>query len=160
MDLAPKFPSCDMSLEELLLHALVMEREAVRRYRELAAMMEQVGNKKAAKIFLQLSNIEAEHAEKIEQQIGDNNLPILTPSEYRWRGPESPENADSGRLFHLMSPKQALSLALECERDAFEFFEDVVDDCTDEHVREIAAEFAAEERQHVALVEKSLADLQ
>jgi len=159
MSVAPKFPSCDMPLEELLLHALVMEREAVKRYMQLADMMEQVGNSDVATIFAQLSKNEAKHAARIEEQIGDCVLPILTPSEYRWRGTESPENADTSCLFHLMKPRQAISLALQCERDAHEFFADVVTDSTDERVREIAAEFAAEEKQHVTWVEKWLTDL-
>ena len=160
MGLAPDIPSCDMSIEELLLHALVMEREAVQRYETLAKMMELVGNTKVARIFAKMSEIEAKHVAGIEERIADHDLPILTPSEYRWRGQESPENADSGRVYHLMSPHQAMSLALDCEEHAFRFFDDVVDDSIDEGVREMAAEFAAEERQHVAWVREWLADLQ
>jgi len=157
MDVAPGIPVCEMSLSELLLHALVIELEAVDRYKQLADMMKQIGNTKVAKIFSEMSNIEARHAEKIEEQIKGRNLPMLTPSQYRWRGLESPENADSGRLFHLMTPCQALSLALDSEKRAYEFFADVVDDSTDERVRELAAEFAAEEEQHVAWVEEWMA---
>ena len=159
MGLAPETPSCDMSIKELLLHALVMEREAVQRYQTLAEMMELVGNTKVATIFAKMSKIEAKHVANIEERIADQDLPLLTPSEYRWRGPESPENADSGRVYHLMSPRKAMSLALDCEEHAFNFFDDVVDDSTDEEVREMAAEFAAEEKQHVAWVQGWLADL-
>ena len=105
MGLAQENPSCDMSIEELLLHALVMEREAVQRYQTLAEMMELVGNTKVATIFAKMSKIEAKHVASIEERIADQDLPILTPSEYRWRGPESPENADSGRVYHLMTRK-------------------------------------------------------
>jgi rubrerythrin len=59
-----------------------------------------------------------------------------------------------------MTPSQAMSLALDNEKRAFEFFEDVVDDSTDEQVREMAAEFAVEEKQHVAWVEEWLAEEQ
>jgi len=159
MGLAPNIPTCKMSLEELLLHALIMEREAVHRYEQLAKMMDHMGNAKTAKIFTKMSELEAQHAARIEEQIGDHALPILTPSEYRWRGLESPENADSGRVYKLMTPRQAMSLALSCERHAFDFFEDVVNDSTDERVRDIAAELAAEEEQHVAWVEEWLADI-
>lgn len=159
MGLAPEVPTCELSLDELLLHALIMEREAVQRYEQLAKMMECVGNTKVAKIFAKMAKIEAEHAARIKEQIGDDSLPILTPSEYRWKGPESPENADSGRVYHLMTPRQAMSLSLDCEKHAYEFFDDVVDDSTDERVREAAAEFAAEEKQHVAWVQEWLADL-
>lgn len=159
MGLTPETPTCDMSLEELLLHALIMEREAVQRYKQLARMMECVGNTKVAKIFTKMSRIEAKHVAKIEDQIGEHALPILTPSEFRWRGTESPENADSSRVYQLMTPTQAMRLALDCEKHAFDFFDDVVEDCTDEYVREVAAEFAAEEKQHVAWVQEWLADL-
>jgi len=156
---APDVPVCDMSLDELLLHALVIEREAEQRYRQLAEMMARIGNKKVAKIFAKMSKIEAKHSKMIEDQIKGRNLPVLTPSQYRWQGIESPENADSGRLFHLMTPCQALSLALDSEKRAFEFFADVVDDCTDERVREVAAELAAEEEQHASWVEEWIASV-
>lgn len=159
MGIVPEVPPCKMSLEELLLHALVMEREAVHRYTELSKMMELIGNSKVARIFAKMSEIEARHAEQIEDQIGEHALPILTPSEFLWRGSESPENADSDRVFHLMNPRQAMSLALECEKRARDFFDDVVDDSTDETVRDVAAEIAVEEEQHVAWVKDWLAEL-
>lgn len=153
----PDIPVCELTLSELLLHALVIELEAVQRYTQLAEMMEQTGNRKVAKIFTKMSRIEAAHAETIDQHIKGRKLPILTPSQYHWRGPEAPENTDSNRLFHLMTPSQAMSLALDNEKRAYEFFSDVVDDSSDERVREMAAEFAAEEEQHVAWVEEWLA---
>lgn len=159
MGIAPEIATCDMSMEELLLHALIMEKEAVQRYELLAEMMKLAGNRKVAKIFAKMSRIEAKHVASIEERIADRDLPILTPSEYRWKGPESPENVDSGRVFHLMSPRQAMSLALDCEEHAFRFFDDVIDDSVDEDVREMAAEFAVEEKQHVAWLREWLADL-
>jgi len=155
---AMEIPTCEMSLAELLLHALVMELEATERYKQLAHMMEQTGNRKVAKIFANMAEIEAEHAEKIDAEIKGRSLPMLTPSQYQWPGLEAPENTDSGRLFHLMTPCQAMSLALDNEKRAYEFFENVVGDCTDEQVREMAAEFAVEEEQHVAWVEEWLAE--
>jgi rubrerythrin len=157
MSAAPDIPACELTLSELLLHALVIELEAMQRYRQLAKMMEQTGNTKVANIFAKMSEIEAKHAEIIEEHIKGRRLPMLTPSQYHWRGPEAPENTDSARLFHLMTPYQAMSLALDNEKRAYEFFADVVDDSTDERVREMAAEFAVEEEQHVAWVEEWLA---
>lgn len=154
----PPGPVCKFSIGELLLHALVIELEAMQRYQELAAMMEQTGNSKVAKIFARMAEIEANHAQIIDEQIRGRELPMLTPSQYHWRGPEAPENTDSARLFHLMTPSQAMSLALDNEKRAYEFFADVVDDSTDERVREMAAEFAAEEEEHVAWVEEWLAE--
>lgn len=151
-------PVCNLSVAELLLHALVIELEATQRYEQLADMMEQTGNHKVANIFAKMAKIEATHAEAIEDQIRDRQLPMLTPSQYHWRGVEAPENTDSARLFHLMTPRQAMTLALDNEKRAYEFFADVVDDSVDERVREMAAEFAVEEEQHVAWVEEWLAE--
>jgi len=148
---------CEMSLRELLLHALVMELEAAQRYEQLSEMMEKTGNQRIAEFFAEMAGIEAKHARSIEEHVHGRKLPMLTPSQYHWRGAEAPENTDSGRLFHLMTPCQALSLVLDNEKRAFEFFEDVVDDAKDERVREMAAEFAVEEEQHVAWVEEWLA---
>lgn len=155
---SPDAPVCKLSVSELLLHALVIELEAMQRYKQLSEMMEQTGNMKVAKIFARMSDIEAKHADIIDEQIRGRKLPMLTPSQYHWRGIEAPENTDSTRLFHLMTPCQAMSLALDNEKRAYEFFEDVVDDSTDERVREMAAEFAVEEKQHVAWVEEWLAE--
>lgn len=148
---------CKLSVPELLLHALVIELEAAERYKQLADMMEQTGNRKVATIFSKMADIEARHADILDEHIRGRRLPVIAPSQYHWRGLEAPENTDSTRLFHLMTPQQALSLALDNEKRAYEFFADVVDDSTDERVRDMAAEFAAEEEQHVAWVEEWLA---
>jgi rubrerythrin len=156
----PAALACNLSFDELLLHALVIEREAVHRYTELANMMEHTGNRKVSRIFSKMSAIESKHASSIVEQIKDLELPVLTPSEYTWRSDEAPENTDSNRLFHLMTPCQALELALDNEKRAYEFYNDVVDDSTDERVRELASDFAVEEEQHIAWVEEWLAEEQ
>ena len=150
-------PDCKLSVPELLLHALVIELEAAERYKQLADMMEQTGNRKVANIFSRMADIEARHADILDEHIRGRRLPVIAPSQYHWHGTEAPENTDSARLFHLMTPQQALTLALANEKRAYEFFADVVDDSTDERVREMAAEFAAEEEQHIAWVEEWLA---
>ena len=143
---------------DLLVHALVIELEAMRSYKELAKLMEQSGNTEVAQIFAKMSDIEAKHATKIDEQLGDYTGPGLTPSEFRWRDLRAPENINRARLHKLMTPHQALSLALDNEKRAYQFFADVVDNSTDERVCELAAEFAAEEQQHVAWVEAWLAE--
>ena len=85
MSAAPDIPVCELSLPELLLHALVIELEAVQRYEQLTKMMERIGNTKVAEIFAKMSNIEAKHVETIEEQIRGHNLPMLTPNQcFAW----------------------------------------------------------------------------
>ena len=159
MSTASDIVSRGFSIEELLVHALVIEFEAAQSYEYLAELMELSGNTEVAKIFAKMSGIEARHAADISEQLSDYKLPGLTPWQYRWRGLEAPENIDRARLHCLMTPHQALSLALDSEKRAYEFFAGVVDSSTDEPVRELAAEFASDEEQHVAWVEEWLATL-
>ncbi|MFQ5548622.1 MAG: ferritin family protein [Woeseia sp.] len=141
------------SLAELLVHALVIELEAVQSYKELATQMQQCGNSEVADVFQQMSVLEAGHAKKIREKAGDIALPELAPWEYRWPGLEPPENIDQSGVHYLMTPHQALDLALENELNALAFFEAIADGSADERVRSLAREFAEDERQHVAWME-------
>jgi rubrerythrin len=145
------------SLSELLVHALVIELEAVQSYKDLKEQMEECGNSDVAGLFEKMSKLEAEHAEKIREKAGDLELPKLAPWEFRWAGLEAPENIDLAGVHYLMTPHQALTLALENEMSAMAFFDAIAHDCTDKQVRSMAIEFADDERQHVAWMKEWLA---
>jgi rubrerythrin len=144
-------------MAELLAHALVIELEAVQSYLDLAAQMHECGNDPVAKLFSKMAEYEQVHADKIRTQAGDIELPELAPWEYRWPGFEPPENIDTAGIHYLMTPHQALALALENETSAMEFFEEVAGNSADEKVRALAEEFADDERQHVAWMKEWLA---
>jgi rubrerythrin len=146
------------SMAELLVHALIIELEAVQSYTELAAQMEECGNDPVADLFSKMAEYEQEHADKIREQAGDIKLPELAPWEYRWPGFEPPENIDAAGIHYLMTPHQALTLALENEQNAMAFFEDIASNNPDARVRSLAEEFAEDERQHVAWMEDWLAE--
>jgi rubrerythrin len=150
MSMAGNDVSQAFTLAELLVHALVIELEAVQSYKELAEQMEQCGNGGVAGLFAKMSELEAGHAEKIRSKAGDIVLPDLAPWEYRWPGLEPPENIDLAGIHYLMTPHHALTLALENESNAMAFFQGIANGCTDKRVRELAEEFADDERQHVA----------
>ena len=151
------FSSQPFSLGELLAHALVVELEAVQSYTDLAVQMRESGNDDVAELFEKMSKLEAEHAAKIREEADNVELPELAPWEYRWLGPEAPENIDLAGIHYLMTPHHALTLALENENNAKEFFEAVADNCAEERARLLAIEFADDERQHVAWMEDWLA---
>jgi rubrerythrin len=144
-------------MAELLVHALIIEVEAVQSYLDLAAQMEECGNDPVADLFAQMAELEQQHADKIREQAGDIKLPELAPWEYRWPGVEPPENIDSAGIHYLMTPHQALKLALENEMNAKAFFENIANNNTDARVRALAEEFAEDERQHVAWMREWLA---
>jgi rubrerythrin len=155
--MSSKNSSQNFTQTELLVHALVIELEAVQSYKDLAEQMEQCGNTEVAGLFDKMAKLEAEHAEKIRAIAGEVELPELAPWEFRWSGLEPPENIDLAGVHYLMTPHQALELALENELSAMAFFDAVAHDSTDDQVGSLAREFGDDERQHVAWMKEWLA---
>lgn len=158
MSRAPEEYSASFTLDELLAHALVIELEAVQSYLDLAAQMHECGNDAVAELFAKMAEYEQEHADKIRKQAGDIKLPEFAPWEYRWPGFEPPENIDAAGIHYLMTPHQALKLALDNEMSALTFFEGIANSNSEMRVRSLAEEFAEDERQHVAWMEDWLSE--
>ena len=145
------------SLPELYAHALAIEIEAEDTYALLADQMDVHNNRELAALFRKLSVIEGKHAKEIEERAKDIVLPDIAPWEYQWQSPASPEAADVDDVHYLMTPHHALMMALAAEKRAQAFFEDLARSASDPEVKAMAEEFAAEEREHVRLVEDLLA---
>lgn len=137
-----------------LAYSLAIEHEAVERYTTFAEQMEVTNNPDVAELFREMARLESLHAREIEAQIGDQVLPDAASWEFQWPHGDSPEAVDFSDTHYLMTPYQALTLVLEAEHRAVEFFETVESSSADPEVREMAAEFAREERTHVDLVRK------
>lgn len=135
-----------------LAHSLAIENEAVERYTTFAEQMDVNNNPEVAELFREMARLEALHAREIEVQIGDQALPEGASWDYQWPHGDAPEAVDFSDTHYLMTPYQALTLVLEAEQRAVEFFETVERRTDDEKVRKMAAEFADEEREHVDLV--------
>lgn len=146
------------NMAELLAHALALEIEAAERYADLAEVMEAHNNMHVSNLFSKMSEIEDLHAEHIRKLIEDHGLQPLANVEYQWSSPEGPETIDPGDLHYLMTPNQTLNLALFNEKRAFEFFDDLARNATDDETKKLAQELAEEEEEHVAWVEKWLED--
>ena len=82
--------------------------------------------------------------------------PLLPPGGLRWEGGEGPETADPGELHYLMQPYHALQIALATEKRARSFFAELARKATSPAVRKAALEMAAEEAEHVRLIEEWL----
>lgn len=146
------------SLPDLLAHALAMETEAAERYEELADQMETHRKTEVAAIFRKLEREEKAHLEELEAMCSRYELPHYAPWEYRWStGGESPEAIAIDRVSYRMSARAAVELALDHERRAADFYAGVARQASDTEVRTLASQFAAEEREHIAWLEASLA---
>jgi rubrerythrin len=155
-----KVPSLPIlrDVADLLAMAHRIEVDAIERYELLADQMETHNNLELKKIFLDLANAEAIHAEEIRRLAGDIDLTgraeALRP---HWRQGESPEEADLGAAHYLMTPWHALQLCLAGEKRALAFFSSILETAGDSQVKEIAAELVEEEAEHVNVVYRLLA---
>jgi rubrerythrin len=140
------------STPELYAQAIAMESEAAARYSELAERMEDEGREDLARIFALLAAEEAEHLDTLERRTAGVELPAVEPRAWDWYSDTAPETAARDIVFRLMTPRQALAIALQAERRAQAFFEHLSWAAPDPGVRALAREMAAEEREHVALV--------
>lgn len=138
------------NIEEFLAHALAMEREASDQYAELAEQMEVHNNPEVAELFAKLSVIEGKHVDKIDEKASDRELPHMAPWEYKWGAGGAPENAAAMDAHYMMTPHHALTLALHAEERAAEFFQRIAEGTTDDQVKTMAVEMAAEEIEHIA----------
>lgn len=143
------------SLSDLLGLALALEREAVRRYRQLADLMERRGEVATAAVFRALMAEETAHTAGVENWIGELGLPAPDAPAFVWRLP--PEIAASweeltGRT--SLSPYQALSLAVLNEQRAFAFYSYIGAATGSEQVRIQAESLAREELGHAALLRR------
>lgn len=135
-----------------LAYSLQIENDAVERYTTFAEQMDVTNNPEVAGLFREMARLEAIHAKEIEAQIGSQAMPGGPSWDFVWPHGDAPESVDFSDTHYLMTPYQALTLVLEAEQRAVEFFETVARDSSDDKVRELATGFAAEEREHVELV--------
>ena len=140
----------------LLAHAYQMELEAQERYVYLAEQMEMHNNVNLAELFRELARVEGLHANDILEQMKGMDVPHIGALDYKWPGSESPEALDMGDMHYMMTPRQALLLALKAEQNAFDFFDQLLKATNDPQVKHFAAEFAEEEQEHVELVLREL----
>lgn len=145
------------SIAELYAHALAVEREAAARYAELAEFMSDHDNAPVAELFTRLAQIEDEHADAIVARARGLAIPALRTYEHTWFDAGPPETVAHEFVFRLMTPHEALKVALEAEQRARAYFEQVFANATDPDVKMLAAAMIQEEQQHIDWVERALA---
>ena len=106
------------SIAELYAHALAIEREAAARYREFAEHMADEGNDQVATLFRGLAAFESEHVNQLLEATRQMKLPEISAGQYAWLDAGAPETAAHDFVFRLMTPHDALEIALAAERRA------------------------------------------
>jgi rubrerythrin len=120
---------------EVLVHAIAVEREAARRYGELARGMAERHEGEAAALFAQIARQDRSHLERLEAKSAGVALPDLD-ADHSWRDAAAP-----------------VAAALQAERDARAFFEQARRVARDPLARSLAEEMAAEESEHIARIQ-------
>ena len=144
------------SVRELMAYAYALEAEAAERYAEFAEAMENHNNREVAELFRKLARIELRHSEKILEEMGWVSPPEPPSGGYRWQGLEGPESGDMSDLHYLMQPHHALTIARHNEQRAEQFFQSLATKATTAKARAAAVEMAAEETEHVRLIDEWL----
>jgi rubrerythrin len=144
----PPFGSAD----ELLAVSHALEKEAARRYRDLAAKMSLRQEGKLQSLFEFMASIEEKHAD----HVAGLSLRVLgraiAPEQISWELPENfdEEEGSSRRL----SPYRALAIAVRNEERAFAFYSYAAAVAADGLVRQLAEELAKEELEHAFLLRR------
>lgn len=143
------------ALPEFLAHAVALEQEAADRYLELADMMEAHRNDAVSEVFRSMTRFSQMHRDEIKARVGAIRLPQLKSWEFRWRSP--PEVGGEEGFDYMIEPYNALKYARANELRAMQYYRSVAEESADAEVRRLAAEFAYEETEHVAALDKWIA---
>lgn len=143
------------STADLMSIALQAEREAIRRYSQLAADMRDGGNESAAALFERMVIEEQEHERLLLEWMARQSIvenPDIGP--IRWRDPKgSPGRYDEeARSPQHSTPYRALAFAVNNEEIAFRFYTQVAAEAKDDNLRQHAETLAREELAHAALL--------
>jgi rubrerythrin len=144
-------------VELFLAHAIQLEREAARRYEELTAAMTTDGNAELKEFFARMAFFSRKHLAEAVARGGFRDLPEMGLDDYQWPDGTSPETAEWAGVDAQMDGADALQLALGSERRGHAYYGAIAATTQDIELRGIAAEFAAEEAQHIAELERLIA---
>ncbi|WP_448191464.1 ferritin family protein [Azospirillum sp. sgz301742] len=149
----PDFPIGPIrTVDELMDLATGMEHDAALRYEQLAAAMERRDEPALATLFRDLATLEHEHEEGIARWAARDGLRRPEPARFAWRLPETFGDDADGAAAHVLSPFEALAIAVRNEERAFAFYTYVSAMADSGEVRRRAESLAREELNHVALL--------
>jgi rubrerythrin len=144
------------SIHTFLAHAIRLESAAAQRSDELADAMQTWGNKEVEEFFRRMAEYSRIHLKEAMARAGFRQFSELPDDGYEWPGGVPPESTDWWGVDGLMGIEHAIEMALEGERRGLAYYEHIAGSTSSERVRSVAKEFAAEEREHVAELERVL----
>ena len=144
------------NLAECYANALAIEREAAARSAQFAEFLDDHGEQEAAELFHKLARYEQQHVDELLLRTSGMPLPALRSWEFSWLDNAPAEQVNHDFIFHLMTPHDALKIALDAEKRAQALYEQAVAVSDDPEVKRLARELAGEELEHIAWLEEAL----
>lgn len=144
------------NLAECYANALAIEREAAARSAQFAEYLEDHGELGTAELFHKLARYEQQHVDELLRRSSGMPLPALRSWEFSWLDNAPSEQVNHDLIFHLMTPHDALKIALGAEKRAQALYEQAVASSEDAEVKRLARELAGEESEHIVWLEDAL----
>ncbi|MFW6076896.1 MAG: ferritin-like domain-containing protein [Hyphomicrobiales bacterium] len=144
-----------VTLRDLVGIANAIEHEAVRRYGQLADLMERRGEAETAEALRAMQKEELAHVTSVAQWAEELNEAVPPPEEFEWRlPPELAASWDEIAGTALLTPYRAFSIAVRNEERAFSLYTYLSAHAEDARVAGEADKLAGEELEHAALVRR------
>jgi len=140
------------SIDELVALGHALEMEAAARYRELAERMRLSGDDTLVRLFSFLAEIEAKHAAHVDRRSLELLGHLPGAREVGWEMPETFD--EEAARSALLTPYQALAIAVRNEERAFAFYAYMAANTDDPAVQDLCEELARDELEHAALLRK------
>jgi rubrerythrin len=144
-----------VTLRDLVGIANAIEQEAVRRYGQLAELMERRGEHETAKALRTMQQEELSHVASVAAWAEELNQSVPPPEEFEWQlPPELAASWDEVAGTALLTPYRAFSIAVRNEERAFSLYIYLSAHAEDPRVASEADKLAGEELEHAALVRR------
>lgn len=135
---------------EFLAYAVRLERDGAARLKELGDAMDKLGKARVRNVFRQLEHFSRLHHQGALDMCHDRGMTEKQVRSFTWPHIEAPESIPLADSTTNLKPLEALDLALTAEKRARKFYKTVASSSGDSQVKTLAAEFAAEEDEHIA----------
>jgi len=144
-----------VTLRDLVGIANAIEQEAVRRYGQLAELMDRRGERETAKALRTMQQEELSHIASVAAWAEELNESVPPPEEFEWQlPPELAASWDEIAGTALLTPYRAFSIAVRNEERAFSLYIYLSAHAEDARVASEADKLAGEELEHAALVRR------
>lgn len=144
------------SVQEFLAKAIRLESAAAQRSDELADAMQTWGNKEVEAFFRRMAEYSRAHLKEAMALAGFRLAGELPAGDDDWPDGVAPESAAWWGVDGLMGIEHAIEVAIEGEQRGLDYYAAIAAAASNARVRAMAEAFAAEEREHVAQLRRTL----